>query len=313
MKILIIRLSSIGDVIMTTPIIRCIKKSTKAQLFFLTNLVNHPVLSSNPFIDKIFAPEDISTHDINSMSLIIDLHNHKKSRAYYRHTKINYLRTDKMPIRKWLMLLFKINLLDASHVIDRHFDCIKNISTYDDGIGMDIYYTNPYNSLVINREPDIIINVGGSKMTKRIPKSLVQQISLQTKRSITLIGGEDVLSEYGNLTGENMTNLVGTLSLQESFYLLNKCNILITGDSAMMHAAAAMNKDQIIIWGSTSREFGFSPYYGFKHKNRAKSIEQSLPCRPCSKYGRDVCPKGHLNCLVNISAKEVLLTMNSLQ
>ncbi len=311
MKVLIIRLSSIGDVILTTPIVRCLKLSLSAEIDFLTNSVNLPVLKSNPYINSVIFPDQLTRRDLKQYDHIIDLNNSRKSRNIHRGQHASLVKTDKMPLRKWLMLLLKINMLNKSHTVDRHFAAVEDLGISNDGNGLDLFLDDP-NPLPISEDLSdyIVINSGASKVTKRVPKKLIEELIEANEQKYILIGGNDVAKEYDRFHHPNCINLVNQLSLEQSFMVVSKCRLLVTGDTALMHAAAALQKPQIVIWGSTSDDFGFYPYYGSMHPDLSHHIIKGLRCQPCSKIGKDACPKGHMNCLTNIEAKEVLLMID---
>lgn len=312
MKVLIIRLSSIGDVILTTPIIRCLKASTSADIDFLTEETNLPVLRYNPNISTVLHPNHIETIDLNRYDHIIDLSNTRKSRKIHRRRHNSLILTDKMPIRKWLMLGARINLLNKSHTVDRHFSKLSKLSIINDNKGLDLHLSSKPRKIINHKiEGAIVINVGGSKLTKRIPKSLVEQIITSSERRFILLGGSDVAHDYNHFNYPNCINLVNAFSLSESFHVVSQCKLLITGDTALMHAAAALHKPQIVIWGSTSDDFGFAPYYGSDNVDQSTHIFKNLNCQPCSKAGKDHCPLGHMGCLSYIKVDEVLASIKS--
>ena len=314
MKVLIIRLSSIGDVILTSPIVRLVHKNLNAEIHYLTYKLNFPIIKDNAYIADYYTKEDIHKLQKSSYDLVIDLQNSIKSRRIKFESTTTVIRTDKMPIRKWMMLLFRINWLNKTHVVTNHIKSLHELGITDDGEGLDLHVKNQdLRSLGLEKLKDqIVINVGGSKETKRIPLSLVDSIIRESNDQFIIIGGKDVYGEYGALDGGNVTNLVNQLSLSQSLQVIKGCKLLLTGDTALMHAAAAFNKDQIVIWGSTTDDFGFYPYYGNKNKDRSIQIKQKLSCQPCSKFGKNTCPKGHMRCLKDISAKEVILSMNEM-
>jgi ADP-heptose:LPS heptosyltransferase len=218
-----------------------------------------------------------------------------------------------MPIRKWLMLILKINLLNKSHTVDRHFAAVEGLGVDNDGVGLDLFLDDQVDLPVSEDISDhIVINAGASKVTKRVPRALIEGIIKSSKRKYMLIGGKDVAEEYKGFDKTNCINLIDQLSLEQSFRIISECHLLITGDTAMMHAAAALQKPQIVVWGSTSDDFGFYPYYGCDRTDLSHHIIKGLDCQPCSKMGRVSCPKGHMNCLTNIEAKEVLLKIKKI-
>ena len=159
----------------------------------------------------------------------------------------------------------------------------------------------------------IVVVAGGSYLTKRIPYKLIWDLIRKDDYEYTLVGGGDVERDVMDISKGNVMNQIGQLSIQESALQILQSDLVITGDTGMMHIAAALQKPIIVLWGSTAPEIGFYPYYGSDSKQRFISLQNTkLSCHPCSKYGRPSCPKGHLECLNKISSKEVQRSILSL-
>lgn len=297
---------------MTTPLIRCIKNDTQANLHFLTKQKYTDLIRHNPYLNKIHIWEEqadiISTLKKEQFDLIIDFHNTIKSRRISRELKTKVIKTDKMPIRKWLMLFGKINLLNNSQVVVRHFECVKNLGVKNDGLGMEIFPEKDPNDIILEKK--IIINAGGSTVTKRIPVKVINDLNNKSSYHFDIIGGSDVSYLSNKLRlNENSTDSINQRTLLDNIIAIKNCPLIITGDTGCMHIAAAFHKPMIVIWGSTSSEFGFYPYYG-KQKDQSIHVQNDLKCRPCSKYGKNQCPKGHMDCLNKISTNEVIQHIN---
>ncbi len=305
-----------GDVIMTTPIIRCLKQQLpQVELHYLTTTQYAEILVDNPHIDQLHCYTSTTIEMLKKyhFDIIIDLHNGRKSRGITKFFKVRVIKTDKKPIGKWLYLLAGINKLNAHHVIDRHFDSISHLGITDDGHGMDLYSNS--SPTINNSEFKILINLGGSTITKRIPFSLAEGIitsSFSQNIRFTLTGGADVTGSI-NHKYHNTINLINKLTIPELLSTVQSSDIVITGDTAVMHIAAAFQKPIIAVWGSTNQEFGFSPYYGHLQEDKSIHIEHSeLKCRPCSKYGVSTCPKRHMKCLNDITVPMITSALNEL-
>lgn len=307
MRILIVRFSSMGDVVMTTPIARCLHQQLGAEIHYLTKPLYEPLLSL-PYIIKIHLLNDqnkieVDTLDTLDFDIIIDLHNNLRSRKICFLLAKPVIRTDKMPLRKWLFLKLKIDLLKHSHVIDRHFKAIKALEVIDDGFGMDI----PLEHTTHTNPGHIALVLGGTYATKRIPLHIAKAIITQFPQfTFHLFGGSDIIDQKESYAQYcNIQDHIG-LKLKDSLRRLSQCELVISGDTGFMHIAAALQKPIISLWGSTSTLFGFAPHYGHRSKITNHIIElPNLNCRPCSKYGVPSCPKGHMDCLNKINPKTI--------
>lgn len=306
-----------GDVVMTTPLLRCLKNQLNAEIHFLTKAAYKDLVRLST-VDQIHLFDNNLLSLVNSLKTtqfdyIIDLHNNLRSRIFTFLLNKPTLRTDKLIFSTWLFLRLGIDRLCKKHIIERHFESVKTLGIKDDGKGMDV----PISKTILQDEslPIIAICIGGSYVTKRIPIRLVNElIKARQDVSFYILGGNDVAAaakEIFNLP--NVRKLIGGENIQNTIQIINASDLLITGDTGLMHMGAALQKKMIVIWGSTSDDFGFAPFYGYNNSNQSHFVEnKSLPCRPCSKYGREVCPKGHMKCLNEISTNEVLLLTNQL-
>lgn len=314
-KILLIRFSSIGDIVLTTPIIRCVKQQIPgAAIHFLTKAVNKNILSGNPNIDKLhFLKESLQKTakelKAEKFDVIIDLHNNIRSRIISYYCGVKTYRFNKINVAKWLKVNFKINMLPNKHIVDRYFDAIKNLNITNDNKGLD-FFIEPQNNFehpFIN-ESYIAVAIGAKHFTKRIPPEKLIYIIKKTNYRFVLLGDKnDVLS--ANVISKQFPlktlNLCGNINLQQSASVVQQSKTVITGDTALMHIAAAFNKPIFSIWGNTVPQFGMYPYL-FKDEKQLSiedlSIYQNdnLNCKPCSKIGYDKCPKKHFSCMLDI-------------
>ncbi len=310
MKILIIRFSSIGDVILCSSIIRAVKHQLGAEVHLLTKSFNERWLYHNQNIDRIIGFDSFDSDIIDDLrsenyDLVIDLHKNLRSKRIIRSLNVLSLDFDKVNIQKWVLVNFKVNRLPDKHIVDRYFEAVSSLGITNDGEGLDFFIDPKITSPKYLPNKYIVISLGASFGTKRIPISLIEEIIQGVDVPVVLIGGQDVL-EIGQSITSKCINKVGVLSIQESAKVISGSELLITSDSAMLHIASALKKEQIVLWGNTVPAFGMGPYYG-KHKISFKSFEvDGLKCRPCSKLGYNSCPKGHFRCMMLQDSKSII-------
>lgn len=311
-KILVIRFSSIGDVVLTSPVVRCLKNKGY-EIHYLIKPKFVSVIESSPYIDKIHLFENIS-QSIRELSkekfdFIIDLQNNYKSRLIRWALNRPNAGFPKLNIQKFLVVLFKYKkLLPNKHIVDRYFEATKQLGIENDLKGLDFFIDeNKVSDAVKNFEQAFVALVaGGSYGTKRIPYLKIKEICnhLSHKKIILLGDGLDK-SFTKDIEKEcsNVINLCGQLNLYESTYLIKQSEFVISSDTGLMHIAAAFHKKIYSLWGSTIPEFGMYPYLS---NSESKIIQNNkLWCRPCSKLGFDNCPLGHFKCMLSLDVTKI--------
>ena len=324
-KILIIRFSSIGDIVLTTPIIRCLKKQLPdAEIHYLTKEQFYPVIKKNPYINKIHLLKDNLEETISELKAenydhIIDLH--KNIRSLFVKKKLRKPSSSfcKINFYKWLIVNFKINRLPDLHIVDRYFKSVKKLNITNDGEGLD-YFIPEDEEININDLPENFRNgyigfvIGGKHVTKILPEEKVVSICKKIKKPIILLGGTEDKKAGENIQkqiGNNVFNSCGEFSINQSASLVKNAEKIITNDTGLMHIAAAFKKEITSVWGNTIPAFGMFPYLPEKEKNKSKIIEvKNLKCRPCSKIGFDKCPKKHFDCMNAIDESEIVELIN---
>ncbi len=309
MKVLVIRYSSLGDIVLASPIFRLLYEQLNAEVHVMTKRSYRILLELNHYIRKVHTLEDSSHSDLKreNYDLVVDLQKNIRSirlRIALSKKSVSY---EKLTFQKWLYLVLGINRLNRSHVADRYINSLRSLGIEDDGRGLEIgRISHQMENHKKGSRKKLIISLGGSYVTKRVPKHIVDYLIMHDEYDFQLIGGSDVEDIYDN-DSEYVENLVNKTTLIQSIDLIAQCDIVITGDTGMMHIAAALQKPIVVIWGSTSEDFGFYPYYGSKSEVEYSSVAiGELSCRPCSKYGKSVCPKGHMNCLKLIDGAQVM-------
>jgi len=313
-KILILRFSSIGDIVLTTPVVRCLKQQLgNIELHYLSKAAFAPILASNPYIDKIIV---LDKHPIQmglflrqeKYDLVIDLHHNLRTAMIKAALGVEAHSFPKLNIEKFLMVNFKINQLPPLHIVDRYLSTTKHLGVVNDAMGLD--YFIPKEDELENlfgfkpKEKEYYTwAIGAQHFTKRLPNDRIIEKAKKLSHPVVLLGGkEDVVNaaEIEAALGQNCVNFCGKISLNQSAWLVKNSLHLFTNDTGLMHIAAALKVPTTSFWGNTLPAFGMTPYYG-KHNIAHDIVENNnLPCRPCSKIGYQKCPKGHFNCMNNL-------------
>ncbi len=312
-KILIIRFSSIGDIVLTTPVIRCLKKQlSDAEIHFITKSQYKNVLSSNPYIDRLIT-FDKSLNEVipllkkEKYNYIIDLHKNIRSlllRFFLIRVPCNSF--NKLTLKKWVLVTFHINILPDKHIVDRYFDTVKFLHIKNDGQGLDFFYSDDdvfklTDLPVSHQQKFVAIMIGSKHTTKQMPVDKLISICQKISNPIVLIGGKED-REKGEViqktNREKMVNLCGIYTIGQTASIIKHAESIITPDTGIMHIAAALNKKIFSIWGNTVPAFGMYPYFPEGINTHSEIIEvKGLNCRPCSRLGFKDCPKKHFKCM----------------
>jgi lipopolysaccharide heptosyltransferase II len=330
LKILIIRLSSIGDILLSTPFVRQIKlKVSDSEIDYVVKRQYADLLRFNPNINSLIEFDDRdSAHTLKKIrkeirakgyNYIFDLHNNWRSnylRFGYPTGLRNRIKKDK--VRQFLLVHFKKNIYE--HIIpipQRYLQVGENLGIADDQQGLDMFWDAGSESVLKTQlkhkhfEPDtesyICIAPGAGFYTKRWPVEYFKQLTVSLLHSqrykLVILGGEgDRYLHTVFPASERVINLAAELNLLQSAIVLSRAKALIVNDTGLMHMAAAVKIPVLAIFGNTVEEFGFFPY-------RAKSVviqNEKLNCRPCSHIGRNKCPKGHFKCMLELTPQIVL-------
>ena len=325
-KILIIRFSSIGDIILTTPVIRCLRgQFPDAEIHFLTKLSYKNIVASNPYVDKIQLLGDsfeLMLHELQTeeYDYIIDLHHNLRTLRIKRFLKnVKAFSFDKLNVEKFIYTNFKINTLPKKHIVDRNLETVASLGIVDDGLGLD-YFIPEKDKLKEGDLPTvhtlgyIAIVIGAALATKKMPLHKLKELCAAIEYPIVLLGDKDDY-EHGKAIAEiddiKIYNACGKFNLNESADILRGAKLVISHDTGLMHIAAALQRPIISIWGNTVPSFGMYPYYGKLSAQHYDVVQvNKLWCRPCSKIGYKKCPRGHFKCMELIAVNEIVNMVN---
>lgn len=321
-KFLIIRFSSIGDIVLTTPVIRCLRKQLPdAEIHFLTKQAFRSIVADNPYINKIHTlgdSYDLMLHELltEEYDYIIDLHHNLRTLRIKRFLKgVKSFSFNKLNIEKYMYTNFKANFLPKKHIVDRNLETVRSFGVTDDGQGLD--YFIPENDVVDNKDLPtshlhgyIAVVIGAALATKKLPIHKLKELCTAIDHPLILLGGKEDYEDgkaIASVDEVKIYNACGKFNLNESADLVRRSKLVITHDTGLMHIAAALQKPIISVWGNTVPAFGMYPYYGKYSKQHFDVVEiNKLWCRPCSKIGYKICPKGHFKCMENIAVNDII-------
>lgn len=327
-RVLFIRLSAIGDVLLVTPLIRLFHEyfpQTEIEFLirqkFAALVEHHPLItkvftiSDNPSMKEIFAISKFIKN--RNYDMIFDFQKHWRSYLISWLSKSNRIyRYKKFSLHRAALVHLKKNLYKniPENIPQRYFFAFQNL---------DIHWKKYRLELVIPESIQIDIDAklsdnknhylvaiapGAGRRTKQWPVEnfigLIKKLQEKYRLKLILLGDTNDLvscSEIEKQVNNDVVNWCGKTSLLESAATLKNCNLLICNDSGLMHMATAFDLDIVAIFGPTVREFGFFPF-----SEKFDVIEHhDLNCRPCSYHGTNSCPKGHFRCMKEISPDQV--------
>ena len=316
-KFLIIRFSSIGDIVLTTPVIRCLKQQVEGSVIhYATKKQYLPLLQFNPYIDAIHCledslPEFIRELEKEQFDYIIDLHHNLRTFLIKSKLRKMDFSFRKLNVEKWLKVNFKIDRLPRIHIVERYLATLSLFEVENDQKGLDYFVPEKDNNTVQLlpeefRNGYIAVVIGARHFTKQLPVSKLIALCSSISEPVVLLGGkedhEDGEAVVKQAQGK-VYNACGLLSINQSASLVQQARVVITPDTGLMHIAAAFKKKILSVWGNTIPEFGMFPYLP-DTESRIIQVE-GLSCRPCSKIGHSSCPKRHFRCMNDIDEKKL--------
>jgi ADP-heptose:LPS heptosyltransferase len=329
MKVLLLRFSSIGDIVLTTPVIRIVKTQVdNVEVHFATKASYRSITESNPYIDKAHylgakLGDLIAELRKEKFDFIVDLHNNLRTRIIKLALGVKSSSFDKINFQKWLMVNFKINKLPHVHIVERYLAAAAPLGVKNDSLGLD-YFIPEKDQVPIDWLPEemrdgyVVYAIGGQHYTKKLPVERMIELCDKINKPIVLLGGKEdfdngeKVRQFFEKTPESQSfekglkelnkkttiyNACGKFNLNQSASLVKQARYVFTHDTGLMHIAAAFRKEIFSIWGNTIPLFGMYPY-----RTRFTVLENNkLNCRPCSKLGYEKCPKGHFKCMRDIA------------
>ena len=319
-KFLIIRLSSIGDIVLTSPIVRILATQLpEAEVHFFVKKEFAEVVKHNPHIAKIHLydgdiAQNIKVFKQENFDYVIDLHKNLRSFRVRNGLSSLWFSFNKLNFEKWLMVNFKINKLPDKHIVDRYFEAVSKFDVELDDKGLD-YFIDAKDEVNIaeyfgDRFADgfVAFVVGARHFTKQIPLFKAVEIINGIGVPVILLGGKNDEAFANEIVKNTNSSLVksgvGQFRINQSASVIKNARVVVTPDTGLMHIAAAFKRKIISLWGNTIPEFGMYPYK--PHPDSRIFEVNGLRCRPCSKIGYDKCPKNHFRCMADINTNDVI-------
>lgn len=332
-KILVIRFSSLGDIILASPLIRLLRAAYPlARIDFLIKSEYTELMKFNPHLSGLLELRSSEREELRELKgriraerydIIIDLHNSIRSGYLRWHSGAGKVRVvNKRVFRRFALVTLGWNLYRSIvPVTDRYLETVRSFGIRDDGLGPEIHVPEETAASVaamlekyhLDRFETVIGMVPGARhFTKQWPLERFVEFGVTAARErgikILVFGARAEVEYCGDIVQQinaplgsaAAENLAGRLSLLETAAALDACRLIITNDSGLMHLASARKRTVVAIFGSTVREFGFFP-------QGAEDIvleRMDVPCRPCSHIGRERCPRGHFRCMKEIGSDE---------
>ena len=320
MKVLVVRFSSIGDIVLTDSVVRCVKEQIPmVEIQYLTKESFLDLVQYNPNVSKVHVLMDDWTSLIESLRLekfdfIIDLHNNLRTRRLKWALQTKSFSFPKRNIQKYIYTRFKRNVLPKNeHVVDRYFSAVSHLNITND-YQPNQFYINTSNeidlkNIGLSKKGYLAVAIGAQFNTKKLPVDKMTSVLKNCTKPIVLLGNKQDDTEaqqlIHSLKEQSIQSFCGKLNLIQSASLIEQAAVLLTHDTGLMHIAACFETPIVSVWGNTTPEFGMYAYTPTR-KNQAVQIEvNNLRCRPCSKIGYPSCPKGHFSCM-NLQEEEII-------
>ncbi len=322
MKILCLRFSSIGDIVLTTPVVRVLHEQLGHEVHFVTKKNFAPIMQVNPHVAKVYVFDKDIAGLIPELKAerydhVIDLHHNLRSWRLKRALGRPSRSFDKLNMEKWLLVNTGIDLLPGMHIVDRYMATIAHLGGRYDGKGLDFFIPKDEEvdlSIMpgsLSADGFLAFVIGATHATKRLPAEKIVDIIERVSMPVVLLGGpqEEAAARWigQQLAGRPVFDYCGRLSLMQSASVVRQAHKVITHDTGLMHIAAALGKEIVSVWGSTVPKFGMYPFFADGESRQQAFGVEGLRCRPCSKIGFDKCPKGHFRCMKEQSVEAIAL------
>ncbi len=310
MKLLVLRFSSIGDIVLTSPVVRCLKQQLQAEVHFATKAVYADLVAFSPYVDKVHLlgedmEELVRSLKAEGFNAVVDLHHNLRTSRIKRALGLPAHSFNKLNIEKWLLVNFKRNSMPPVHIVDRYLETVAPLGVKNDEQGLDLFIP-PDRAVALTELPNshrsgyTVLAIGAGHATKRLPEHRLIELAKLLEGPIVLLGGMDdraIAQSISSAIGGRVYDATGKFDILGSASLIAQARSVIAHDSGAMHIACAFKKNVVSVWGNTVPQFGMGPYIPTEPSKAHIMEVKGLPCRPCSKIGYDQCPKGHFRCM----------------
>ncbi|MFA5011344.1 MAG: glycosyltransferase family 9 protein [Ignavibacteria bacterium] len=297
-KILVIRLSSFGDIVLTFPFLNELRRLyPDTQIDYLVKEQYSELVRLHKFVDNIISFSDNLKDNLNknNYDVVFDLQaNFKSSRIIPSNRKVFNVRKETW--KKHLLVYTKINLLqEPIPVYRKYLNALKEFNST-----AKTEFSNSAQKLSVTDYVSgkyAVLSPSSKHFTKRFPKEFYVDILKDANIKFVLTGDNNHTDKeicgYLVQNLKNSINLCGKLSYSELAGVLKDAQFVVCNDSGVFHLAEALGKKTFVTFGSTVREFGFFPQLATTEVFEILGLK----CRPCSHIGRSKCPKAHFKCM----------------
>jgi heptosyltransferase-2 len=319
-RIALVRFSSMGDILLTTPLLRAIRRRhPDAWMTYVTKAEFVPLLETNPRLNEIigFRPTtplaDLARRlAAGGYTHFLDLHGSLRSRALAARVGSRWGRYPKHRFARGVLIRLKRDIYrDRRHVAERYFDAARELDVTPDDGPLEFFLKrealDSARKFLADQRLDpssalVALVPGAAHATKQWPvrhwQHLVAMLTTHGHEVVVLGGPKEqaLCEEVAVAGGDHATSAGGRFDLGGTAALLKLARCAVAGDTGPMHLATAVGTPVVALYGPTVQPFGFFPY-----RARATVLERDLDCRPCSAMGGPVCPLKHHRCLEDIA------------
>jgi heptosyltransferase-2 len=326
LRVLLVRFSSIGDILLTTPLVRALKRRHEdAELIYVTKRGMAPLVADNPHIDHVLALElgEPVAHLARRLRALhpthgLDLHGSLRSTALRLLVRCRWSGYAKRKLARTTLIATKLDVYRGHvPVAERYFEAARRLDVQPDGGPPEFFLGAAARERVgrwlaergLDGAPLAALAPGAAHATKRWPIPHWQALAERLRGSgcrLVVVGGPEDRGAAVQL-GSLAESAAGEFTLQETGACLARAKVLVSGDTGVMHMATGVGTPVVALFGPTVEAFGFFPY-----RARATVLEGDLPCRPCSAMGTARCPLGHHRCLVDLLPDAVAAAVEAL-
>ncbi len=329
MKILIMRMSAIGDIVLTTPVVRALRRAMpEAKIHFLVKPQYAQVLEHNPHITKLMPLQKRLRDTIRELKLedydyVLDLQKNLRSQYIRWQLKKPSSSFSKENLKKWWMVRSK-RATPLAHIVNRYAQALAPLQVRlgSGGLefqlppGMQEWADAELKEKLAAHNPyavgTVAVVLGATHGTKKWPPAHHAALANRIGMPVVLLGGNAETADaeqVAALLKVPYLNAVARYNLHQSAALMQQCSLVITHDTGLMHIAAAFGQPIVSLWGNTLPEFGMTPY----HTDYIAAEVKGLHCRPCSKIGYKQCPRGHFKCMKELTPENVFAAIQKRQ
>jgi lipopolysaccharide heptosyltransferase II len=325
-NILVIRLSSLGDILLTAPALRALRArfpNSHVDLLVASDYAEAARLIPGPNrvleFDRRKGLRELLKwrHDLSRRyTIVVDLQNSLRS-AFLRRLIFPtfWVRAKRYRLARWLLIRFKWNTYRRLLPVPlRYLDALDMFGAQEDGMGLNLAVPDAaqgWSRRIAEGRKYVVLCPGARHFTKRWPAEKWMQTGclLHDRGCVVFIVGA---AEEANAITEIVRGIPSAIPvIQESISqlaaLFQTAQVVVSNDSGLMHLAAGVGAPVVAIFGPTVEEFGFYPF-----RARSQIVNRDLPCRPCSAMGTERCPLDHFRCMQDIPVTDVLQAVERL-